>query len=173
MAGNLKPAAHHPISVLFVCTGNICRSPIAEAIFKDMVARAGLADQIRVDSAGAEAYFAGAPAHAGTRQTLAARGLKSETISRRVTRADLEGAGYIIALDRSNLADLRRLLPQADHDGRLRLLLDFSPARSGRSAPSGDVPDPYYSGDFEEVYRLIEAGCRGLLAHVRLERGLL
>ncbi len=157
------------IKVLFVCMGNICRSPMAEAVFKDLVARAGLKDKFEIDSVGTDSYHVGEPAHPGTRRILAAHHIACDSVSRQVTRADLETADYIVALDRYNLSDLRHMAPQAHRAGRLRLLLSFIGAESGHptGASDGDVPDPYYTGNFEEVYQLVQAGCRGLLAHIR------
>ncbi len=155
------------INVLFVCMGNICRSPMAEAIFSDMVAKAGLSDQFYIDSVGTDAYHVGDLAHPGTQRVLAKHGIQCHSISRRVTRPDLTEADYIIAMDHYNAADLQRMARGISIDDRLHLLLDFADNTRLR-----DVPDPYYSGNFEEVYRLVEAGCRGLLAHIRQEHGI-
>jgi len=151
------------IHVLFVCMGNICRSPMAEAIFKDLVAKEGLSDHFLIDSVGTEGYHEGEPAHPGTRRVLAMYGIKCDVRSRQVTRADLEKADYIIAMDSSNASALLRLVPKDSLNGRLGLLLNFSPNRPRFV----DVPDPYYTGKFEEVFQMIEAGCEGLLAHIR------
>lgn len=155
------------INVLFICAGNICRSPMAEAVFSDLVAREGLSDRFSIGSAGTDAYYAGAAAHPGTRRLLAAAGIECHTISRRVTQADLAQADYVIAMDGHNLSDLQRMGRNRWPDGRLHLLLDFA-----GNVPATGIPDPYYTGDYEEVYRLVEAGCRGLLAHIRREYGI-
>ena len=160
------------IKVLFVCMGNICRSPMAEAVFKDLVTKAGLNDQFYIDSVGTDAYHVGEPAHRGTQRVLAEHGIHSESVSRQVTRTDLQKADYIVAMDRSNASDLQAMVFQAALDGRLRLLLSFAEGQRDSSRSGLDVPDPYYTGNFEEVYRLIEAGCKGLLAHIRRERGI-
>ena len=155
------------INVLFVCLGNICRSPMAEAVFKHLVEEEGLGDQFHIDSVGTAGYHVGEPAHRGTRRVLADHGINSTSISRQINRRDLETADYIIAMDSSNLSDLQyasRGLATNDH---LALLLDFAPGVSRQ-----DVPDPYYSGNFEETYQLVDAGSRGLLAHIRKEQGL-
>ena len=150
------------INVLFVCTGNICRSPMAEAVLKDLVARAGLEDQFHIDSVGTDCYYLNSPAHPGTQRVLAMHGIECHSISRRVTIADLIEADYVIAVDRDNLFDLRAMGREVD--GRLHLLLSFT-----EDTPEIEIPDPYYGGNFEEIYRLVEAGCRGLLEHIRYE----
>jgi protein-tyrosine phosphatase len=155
------------INVLFVCLGNICRSPMAEAVFKDMAAKAGLSDQFQIASAGTDAYHTGEPAHPGTRRILAAHGIKSDNRARQVTRAELSQADYIVAMDQDNLSDLQYLARDLSLAGRLDRLLDFAPKATRR-----DVPDPYYTGDFEETYRLVEAGCRGLLEVIRQDKGI-
>lgn len=158
------------IKVLFVCMGNICRSPMAEAVFKDLVTGEGLADQFEIDSVGTDAYHVGEPAHSGTRRILAAHNIRCDSISRQVTRTDLAQADYIIVMDRSNASGLQRVMPKDGLQGRLNLLLSFANGR--RQGNALDVPDPYYTGNFEEVYQLVQNGCQGLLAHIRQERGI-
>ena len=155
------------INVLFVCMGNICRSPMAEAVFKHLVEQAGLEDQFEIDSVGTISYHVGEPTHPGTRRVLAQHGIPSSSVSRQVTRTDLAGADYVIAMDRDNIADLRRMMRGASLDGRVHLLLDLA-----GSVQERDVPDPYYSDNFEYVYRLVQAGCQGLLDHIRQEHSL-
>ncbi|RME73289.1 MAG: low molecular weight phosphotyrosine protein phosphatase [Chloroflexi bacterium] len=155
------------IKVLFVCMGNICRSPMAEAVFRHLVEEAGLSDHFDIDSAGTISYHAGEPAHPGTQRVLAAHGIRCDSVARKVTPSDLREADYIIALDAENYRDLQAMAGRQNLDGRLHRLLDFA-----AGVPVRDVPDPYYRDNFEEVYRLVEAGCRGLLDHIRQVHGI-
>lgn len=155
------------INVLFVCLGNICRSPMAEAVMKHLVEQEGLADQFKIESVGTSGYHVGDAAHPGTRRILSTYGIKSTSISRQINRNDLESADYIVAMDQSNVSDLQYTSRGRALDERVSLLLDFA-----EGANRKDVPDPYYTGNFEETYRLVEAGCRGLLAHIREEQGV-
>lgn len=137
---------------------------MAEAIFEKMVADAGLDDQITVDSAGTGSWHLGEPAHRGTRRVLEQHGIEYAGRARQVTRADMDPAHYIVTMDEENLDELRRHF--GDHP-RLYRLLDFAANGDVR-----DVPDPYYTGNFDYVYRLVEEGCRGLLETIREEEGL-
>lgn len=153
------------ISVLFVCLGNICRSPMAEAVFQTLVDDAGLSEQFIIDSAGTGSWHVGEKAHSGTRRVLRSHGIAYDGRARQVRPADMARENdYIIAMDRSNVEDLQRLY--GPHP-RLFRLLDFASQDGVR-----DVPDPYYSGNFEQVYQLVADGCRGLLATIRAEEGL-
>ncbi len=152
------------IRVLFVCLGNICRSPMAEAVFQKLVDEAGLGQIISVDSAGTGSWHVGEKAHSGTRRILQQHGIPYDGRARQVRDADMDIQTYIIAMDQSNLNDLRRRF--GDHP-RLYRLLDFATQTNVR-----EVPDPYYTGNFEYVYRLVEDGCRGLLAHIRSADGI-
>jgi len=153
------------VRVLFICTGNICRSPMAEAVFRDMVVRAGLAGRIAADSAGTGGWHAGEPPHPGTRRVLRERGIDYTHTARQISGDDFVRFDYLIALDNGHLFELRA---RAERAGiQLARLLDFAP-----DAPTHDVPDPYYDGRFAEVYTLVEQGCRGLLAHIAAEQGL-
>jgi protein-tyrosine phosphatase len=148
-----------------VCLGNICRSPMAEAIFRQQVEEAGLTDVIAVDSAGTGSWHVGERAHPGTRQVLAEHGIDYQGLARQV-RADEfnDNALYVVAMDQSNMSALRSRFGKIE---RLYRLLDFASDTSVE-----DVPDPYYSGNFEHVFRLVEDGSRGLLAFIREREGI-
>ena len=153
------------VRVLFVCLGNICRSPMAEAIFRRMVEEAGLSGDIEVDSAGTSAYHVGEPAHPGTRRVLAHHGIQHNGRARQLAGGDVTGEPvYLIAMDSENLAALRQ---RCGYATRLHRLLDFA----GHTAVR-DVPDPYYGDNVDYVYRLVEDGCRGLLSAIRADAGL-
>ena len=152
------------IHVLFVCLGNICRSPMAEAVFQKMVDDAGLSDQIAVDSAGTGSWHVGEKAHRGTRRILAQHDIAYDGRARQVNAQDMNPNAYIIAMDGSNYSDLQRLYGQHPH---LHRLLEFASQSDVR-----DVPDPYFSDNFEYVYALVTDGCRGLLATIREREGL-
>lgn len=152
-----------PIKVVFVCLGNICRSPMAEGVFQHMVEQAGLSDRIQVDSCGTGHWHIGEEPHFGTQRTLARHGIPYKHRARQLCAADLTEAEYLIAMDSENLSSLRRVGPSKAH---VALLLDFA-----KEVETVDVPDPYYNGRFDEVYDLVVRGCQGLLAHIREKEG--
>ncbi|HED52249.1 MAG TPA: low molecular weight phosphotyrosine protein phosphatase [Gammaproteobacteria bacterium] len=152
------------ICVLFVCMGNICRSPTAQGVFERLVKEAGLEASITIDSAGTHAYHVGEPPDRRATQAAAVRGIDlTPQRARRVREDDFESFDYVLAMDRDNLEDLRAICP-AHVQERIRLLLDFA-----ETDQSGDVPDPYYGGaqGFERVLDLVEEGARGLLENIR------
>jgi low molecular weight protein-tyrosine phosphatase len=154
--------------ILFVCLGNICRSPTAEAVMRRMVEEAGLDGTISLDSAGTGAWHVGSPPDSRAVAAAAGRGIRVEGAGRQVTAADLEDFDLVLAMDATNLRELRRLAHEAGLDGgNVRLLREFDPASAG--AASLDVPDPYSGGaqGFERVLDLIEAACAGLLAELQ------
>lgn len=148
------------VKVLFVCLGNICRSPMAEGVFQAMVNTAGLAEHIRVDSAGTSGYHAGERAHSGTLAVLKKHGIDYNGRSRPLTRQDFLEYDYILAMDEDNLMIIHSRQPAASKP-IVRLFLDYAEGVTVR-----EVPDPYYTGAFDEVYQLVEAGCRGLLQQI-------
>jgi protein-tyrosine phosphatase len=157
-----KPSAK--ISVLFVCMGNICRSPTAEGVFRKFVSDAGLDDIIHSDSAGTHAYHSGQKADRRARAAAERRGYSLEDIrARPVTDMDFEGFDYILAMDLDNLEMLQHSSDD-EHHAKISLFLDFS-----TSAKGGEVPDPYYGGStgFERVLDLVEEASEGLLDRVR------
>ena len=158
------------ISVLFVCLGNICRSPTAHAVFESMVESEGLTNRITVDSAGTGDWHLGHGPDERTAALAAERGYDlSELRARLVDEQDFNQFDYIIAMDNENLSNLRAMCPQ-DYDGQLSLLLDYS-----HQSDTSEVPDPYYGGEngFALVLDLVEEACSGLLAHIRGSRAAL
>ncbi|MGK2915149.1 MAG: low molecular weight protein-tyrosine-phosphatase [Porticoccaceae bacterium] len=152
------------VEVLFVCLGNICRSPTAHGVFEALLVAEGLTERIAVDSAGTGDWHLGRPPDLRTRRAALARGYDLEHLrARQVEAADFQRFDYILAMDNANLADLRRLRP-GDFRGTLDLFLNF-----GSGVPVIEVPDPYHGSadSFEQVLDLVENAARGLLAHIR------
>lgn len=149
--------------VCFVCLGNICRSPTAEAVFTRMVRDAGLTDRVTIDSAGTGDWHVGELADPRTRAAAAKRGLELTHRARQFTPADFGRFDLIVVMDADNLRNVRRLAAQTAAD--VRLLRSFDPAAPDAAA----VPDPYSGGadGFEAVLDLCERACAGLLEHVR------
>jgi protein-tyrosine phosphatase len=147
--------------------GNICRSPMAEGVFGDLIEKAGLSDQFEIDSAGTISSHAGEPAHSGTRQILAQHGIRYGGRSRMITAGDLTHFDYVVVMDEENLYDVQRRHRAGANQTQLHRLLDFAGETTVRN-----VPDPYYNGKFDEVYQLVLAGCQGLLTHLRAEHRL-
>ncbi|HEX8119768.1 MAG TPA: low molecular weight protein-tyrosine-phosphatase [Solirubrobacteraceae bacterium] len=145
--------------LLFVCLGNICRSPTAEGVMRHLVREAGLEDRIEIDSAGTGGWHVGAPPDERATEAARRRGIAVEGAARRFDPADFDRFDLILAMDRENLRDLRALAPDEEAAAKVRLL-------RGRDL---DVPDPYYGGPdgFDEVLDQVEEACRALLEEIR------
>ena len=161
-----------PVRLLFVCLGNICRSPTAEGVMRELVREAGLEDSVELDSAGTGAWHVGSPPDARAVDAARARGVTLEGFARQVRRDDFDDFDLILAMDRSNLRELRQLKDGAAGRAKLRLLREFDPA--GASDEDLEVPDPYYgaAGGFDEVLDLVQAACAGLLARIDAGAGV-
>ena len=153
--------------LLFVCMGNICRSPTAEGVMRSLLREQGLEDEIAIDSAGTGGWHVGDPPDVRATAAARKRGIVLDGAARQVRLSDFEEYDLLLAADRENLAHLRALAPSEDARAKVRLLREFDPHSAG--APDLDVPDPYYGGPdgFEDVLDLVEAACRGLLDEVR------
>lgn len=150
-----------PTSVLFVCLGNICRSPLAEGVFRDLVQARGVEHRFEIDSAGTGAWHAGEPPDRRSIAVAAAHGIHLEGTARKVTPRDMKHYDLIVAMDGENLRDLEHMADGvAGQAARLSLLRDFDPEGGDK-----DVPDPYYGGPggFEEVYDMVHRSCEALL----------
>lgn len=142
--------------ILFVCHGNICRSPLAEFVMKDLTERQGLAGKFQIASAATSREELGNDIHPGTRRVLEREGIPfSSRQARQITKSDYEAYDYIIAMDRANLRNLERLLG-GDPEGKFFLFLEFA-------GEHRDIADPWYTGNFDETYRDIKQGCTALL----------
>ena len=146
----------HPIRILFVCLGNICRSPAAEAAFLHAAKAAGRDAEFVVDSAGTGGWHIGQQADPRMRAAGTRRGIAVTSIVRKITRDDFEQFDYVFAMDTSNLRDLRDLAPPKHH-GKIRLYREMDP-----EGPGQDVPDPYYgdTADFEHVLDIVTRTAR-------------
>ncbi len=157
------------VRVLFVCMGNICRSPTAQGVFETLVQRENLAQRIKIDSAGTHAYHVGEPPDPRATEAAKRRGVDLTTQrARKVKPEDFLEFDYVLAMDSSNYEALREIC-HPDYEDRLRLFLDFAPHLGVE-----DVPDPYYGGPqgFERVLDLIEAASEGLLAEMRARHSI-
>ncbi|HKJ09890.1 MAG TPA: low molecular weight protein-tyrosine-phosphatase [Gammaproteobacteria bacterium] len=151
------------VRVLFVCLGNICRSPTAQGMFTHLVESEGMLDRIEIDSAGTHAYHVGNPPDPRAQEAATRRGVDmGAQRARRVSEVDFERFDYVLAMDRSNYSDLLEMCPPGQ-EYKLRLFLEFAPELEER-----EVPDPYYGGrsGFERVLDMIETASRGLLAEI-------
>ena len=158
--------------ILFVCLGNICRSPTAEGVMAKLVADAGLQGEIELDSAGTGTWHVGEPADTRARKAASARGIELHSIARQVRAEDFERFDLILAMDGSNQHALQRLAPDEVAREKVKLLREFDPAVA--DLHDLDVPDPYYDSErgFEIVLDQVQAACEGLLARVRYSETL-
>lgn len=158
-----------PIRVLFVCLGNICRSPLAEAVFRHQVGERGLSARFDIDSAGTSGYHNGSPPDRRSAETARRRGIELTGRSRAVIADDLNRFDYVIAMDAENQAALRDLLRASGGGARVHRLREWDPEPG-----DGDVPDPYYGGPrgFEDVHDIVERASAAFLDHIIREHGL-
>ena len=147
------------IGVLFVCLGNICRSPMAEAIFRNLVNERGIEERFIIDSAGTGDWHIGEGPHRGTVEKLAEHNISTQGMySRQLKRNDYDRFDYIVCMDASNVKNTRDML-RAHDDTKIFRFLDLTPHKK-------DVPDPWYTGDFQETYELCVEGCEALLERI-------
>ncbi|MFZ4574315.1 MAG: low molecular weight protein-tyrosine-phosphatase [Phycisphaerales bacterium] len=155
------------VGVLFVCMGNICRSPLARVIFEKLVADHGLSSRFEIDSCGTSAWHVGNPADARSVQVAAKHGLDLTHSARKLDPdSDFERFHHLLGMDQSNCATMLEWGAPRD---RVRLVRSFDPWTATRPEHELDVPDPYYGGDdgFDKVYEMLSRSCEGLLAHLR------
>jgi protein-tyrosine phosphatase len=158
------------LKVLFVCMGNICRSPLAEGVFRHLVMQAGLADRFEIDSAGTSSYHIGDPPDTRTTSVARARGIELTGAARQIKPADLHDFDYILVMDAQNMTRVQQLA-KSGAGAQVRMLRDFDDEASDANR---DVPDPYYGGPrgFEHVHDIVERSCARLLDHICEEHGL-
>jgi protein-tyrosine phosphatase len=158
---------NRPYRILFVCMGNICRSPAGEGVLQHFIDAQDLGERVACDSAGTIGYHAGNPADRRMSAAAARRGYRLTSRARQITRADLDAFDLILTMDEENHAHVRALARNPEEAARIRRFCDFVTA-----FPDREVPDPYYGGaqGFEHVLDLLEDGCRRVLAHALEDR---
>lgn len=159
-----------PVRLSFVCLGNICRSPTAEAVMRHLVKQEGLDGLIQIESAGTGDWHVGEPRDSRSAACAHKRGMPLSGVARQIQPADFARLDYVLAMDRSNRDNLLRLAPTDDARAKVHLLRSFD----SQSPAEAEVPDPYYGGahGFEQVFDICLAACRGLLAHVKKTHGI-
>jgi protein-tyrosine phosphatase len=159
-----------PVRLLFVCLGNICRSPTAEGVMRALIADASLAREVLLDSAGTGSWHVGSPPDSRASAAARGRGIALSGSARQVAETDFFDFDVLLAMDRANRDDLERIAPQGAERARVRLLREFDPASV--AAGDLDVPDPYYGAHdgFGEVLDLVQAACEGLLGEIEAGR---
>lgn len=152
------------IKILFVCLGNICRSPMAEFVFKDMVKKEGLADEFIIESAGTSSEESGNPVHYGTKNRLLQEGISVDgKYARKMTKSDYGKFDYLIGMESSNIRNMTRIVG-TDSEHKIKKLLEFA-------GSDKDISDPWYTCNFDDTYSDICKGCKGLLEYFKM-RGL-
>ena len=152
-----------PVRILFVCMGNICRSPLAESIFRHLLAERDVEDLFEVDSAGTSGYHAGDPPDRRSVETARSRGITVTGVSRQIAEADVHDFDYVIVMDAENRGHVDRLRERVAGIARVHRLREWDPEKGQL-----DVPDPYYGGErgFEDVHDIVERSCAALLDHL-------
>jgi protein-tyrosine phosphatase len=158
------------VRICFVCLGNICRSPTAEAVMRHLVKEAGLEKKIVINSAGTGDWHVGGARDKRSRAVGEARGIPLSGVARQFVAADFDDYDHVLAMDRANRDELLRMARDATDRAKVALLRSFDPG----APPDAEVPDPYYGGarGFEDVFDICERACRGLLATLRREAGV-
>jgi len=147
------------INVLFICHGNICRSPMAEFVFKDMVKKEGLSELFHIESAATSNEEIGNPVHYGTREKLKPLGISvAGKTARRMTKKDYEKYDHLIAMDKNNIRNINRIIGH-DPENKVHLLLEYAGSKR-------DIADPWYTGNFDDTYADVVEGCEALLAEL-------
>lgn len=159
------------IKILFICHGNICRSPMAEFVMKDLVKKAGLEERFHIESAATSTEEIGNPVYPPARRKLAEHGIGcAGKTARQLRAADYQAYDFLIGMDQANLRNTRRICG-GDPEGKISLLLSWAEAPGPGGPCGGEVADPWYTGDFEATWRDVEEGCRGLLKYLEKRGG--
>lgn len=161
--------ASKPFEICFVCLGNICRSPLAEGVFQDLVIKQGLENQIIIHSAGTGHWHVGAPPDARMQATARSKGIRLTSRAQQIQEGDIRRFDLVLAMDRSNLETMEYLVSPETAAQKLRLFRSFDPGADGDL----DVPDPYYGGNagFERVFDIVHRTCPPILEYVKSQIG--